>query len=408
MKDLSLWLNEKLLELNGTNSMEVSDGFTRLSFSKEEAEAHNQFIKISNELGLIINEDLAGNKWALWKVNENAPTIALGSHLDTVPSGGGYDGVTGILCGLATIKVLKDRGFKPSKNIAVICFVSEESARFGISTIGSKAVAGLIKQDELLKVKDINGVTVKDAMKDFGIDFNHIEEAEISNDQIERFIEIHIEQGSLLEEKNLDFGIVEGIASPIRLQIYAIGKAGHTGTTPMDKRYDAFNAISPVVQFINKRAKEYGNLLATVSTINIEPNVLNVIPSKVELGVDIRSVDDNAKERFVKLIKGFCKQLEKTSGVKIETDILIDEKSVKLDPQMSLEIYHLAKNMGFKLCKMNSGAGHDVMNMAYKCPSALIFIPCRGGISHHPDEHTSIKNLQNGTNLLVEYIVINS
>ena len=192
MKDLSLWLNEKLLELNGTNSMEVSDGFTRLSFSKEEAEAHNQFIKISNELGLIINEDLAGNKWALWKVNENAPTIALGSHLDTVPSGGGYDGVTGILCGLATIKVLKDRGFKPSKNIAVICFVSEESARFGISTIGSKAVAGLIKQGDLLKVKDINGVTVKDAMKDFGIDFNHIEEAEISNDQIERFIEIHI------------------------------------------------------------------------------------------------------------------------------------------------------------------------------------------------------------------------
>lgn len=169
MNELVTWLEEKLLELNGTETMQVPDGFNRLSFSKEEADAHRQFIKIADELELTRYEDEAGNKWAVWEVDAEAPTVAIGSHLDTVCNGGGYDGVAGVLCALAAIKVLKGRRFLPAKNIAIICFVSEESARFGVSTIGSKAITGKLDKKELAAVTDSAGLTVKKAMEEFGI-----------------------------------------------------------------------------------------------------------------------------------------------------------------------------------------------------------------------------------------------
>lgn len=409
MNELVTWLEEKLLELNGTETMQVPDGFNRLSFSKEEADAHRQFIKIADELELTRYEDEAGNKWAVWEVDAEAPTVAIGSHLDTVCNGGGYDGVAGVLCALAAIKVLKGRRFLPAKNIAIICFVSEESARFGVSTIGSKAITGKLDKKELAAVTDSAGLTVKKAMEEFGINWDTIEKAVLPAGKLQSFVELHIEQGTTLEENHADIGVVAGVACPVRLKVTSHGMANHTGTTSMDNRQDAFVAVAPLVSFVSEEARKVNQtsshpLVATVSMINLKPNAITVIPGEVELGVDIRSIDDGAKRKFAETIKAFCRRLEETHHVKIDVTTIVDNDSVLLCSEVQEKLVNACDELGLNVFPMNSGAGHDVMNMAYSCPSGLIFIPCKSGISHHPNEYTSLENLQKGTEVLVKYI----
>ncbi len=406
---LSSWLEEKLLALNVTTTMDQPDGFTRLGFSLEEKKAHSQFVEIAEELGLITHQDEAGNRWAVWKVDQQAPTIAMGSHLDTVHSGGGYDGLAGILCALAAVKKLKDCTFRPKKNIAVISFISEESARFGISTFGSKAIIGELNKAKLAEVQDSDGITVKQAMEDYGIVWDQLERAEIPDDGLECFIELHIEQGRILEKNHYEIGVVKGIACPIRLIIRAQGTANHTGTTPMDERKDAFVAIAPLVTFVYEEALKLNqhnesSIVATVSKATLKPNAMNVIPSEVELGIDIRSVDDDLKRILANKIIDFCQQVEKKHPVCVDVHTLVDNDSVLLDEAMQMKLLEVSKSLGYKTMPMDSGAGHDVMNMAKKWPAGLLFIPCRDGLSHHPKEFTSIENLKKGTDILVAYL----
>ncbi|MBM7552007.1 M20 family metallo-hydrolase [Thalassobacillus pellis] len=409
MSDIRMWLEKKLLQLNLTNSMDVPEGFTRLSYTEDEARAHHEFRSIAADLELSTFTDNAGNQWAVWETDSNAPTVAVGSHLDTVHNGGGYDGVAGVLCGLAAVKILKDQHFTPQKNIAIICFASEESARFGVSTIGSKAIAGLLDKEEQAGVTDAEGTTIKDAVNSFGADWDVIEQAEQTKDALESFIELHIEQGTRIENNNADIGIVRGVACPIRLKVTANGMANHTGTTPMHARKDAFAAISPLVSFVEQEAKMVSStkaipLVATVSTVKLWPNAMNVIPGKVEFGIDIRSVDDASKHNMVTAITAYSAQIEARTGVEIVIDTLVDNNSVFLAPSIQEKLRQASQNLGFKSLLMDSGAGHDVMNMAMKWPSGLIFIPCEKGISHHPNEHARLEDLQKGTHVIAEYL----
>lgn len=406
---LSSWLEEKLLALNLTTTMNRPEGFTRLGFSLEEKKAHSQFTEIAQELGLITSQDEAGNQWAVWEVDKKAPTIALGSHLDTVHSGGGYDGLAGVLCALAAVKQLRDGGFRPKKNIAVICFISEESARFGISTIGSKAVIGELNKAALAPIQDSDGITMKQAMEDYGIDWELVEQAEVPFEKLACFIELHIEQGKILEKNHCEMGVVKGIACPIRLIIRVQGTANHTGTTPMDERQDAFVAIAPLVTFVNEEAvrmNAYSQspIVATVSRVYLKPNAMNVVPSEVELGIDIRSVDDDLKRSLANKIIDFCQQVEKKHPVTVEVRNLVDSESVLLDDTVQTKLLQVSQRLGYQTMLMDSGAGHDVMNMAKKWPSGLLFIPCKDGLSHHPEEFTSTRNLEKGTNVLVEFL----
>ncbi|WP_339226767.1 M20 family metallo-hydrolase [Oceanobacillus sp. FSL K6-2867] len=404
------WLEEKLLELNLTDRMDVPEGFSRLSFSQEEKRAHQQFINIAQELGLETHQDEAGNQWAIWKAaGDDQPNIAVGSHLDTVYSGGGYDGVAGVLTGLAAIKQLKDLKFKPEKNIAIICFVSEESARFGVSTVGSKAIAGMLDKEEIASLEDKDGVTFKQAIDSFGVDWESIEKAEVPTDKIESFLELHIEQGSILEEAGVSIGIVNGIACPVRLKVNVKGMANHTGTTPMDRRKDALVICAPLFNFVHDKALEVNKqaevpLVATVSTVKLKPNAMNVIPGEVELGIDIRSVDDTRKRNFADDIRAYCRDLAEKHGVTVEVATLVDNDSVLLDGQIHEKIEAACQSAGLTYISMNSGAGHDVMNMAAKWPSGLLFIPCRDGLSHHPKEHTEVDDLAKGTAIIVNYL----
>ncbi|MBP2078842.1 M20 family metallo-hydrolase [Oceanobacillus polygoni] len=385
------------------------DGFTRLSFTKEEKAAHLQFENIAAEIGLKTRQDAAGNYWAIWEVDQTAPTIAMGSHLDTVNCGGGYDGAAGVLTALAAIKGLQDMKFQPEKNIAVICFVSEESARFGVSTIGSKAITAQLNRREIETIKDRNGITIKQAMTDYGLDWESIEEAALPIDSLESFIELHIEQGMELQETGAEIGIVKGIACPVRLTINTKGMANHTGTTLMNRRKDALVAIAPLINYVQEEALKVNEssefpLVATVSTIRLHPNAMNVIPGEVELGIDIRSVDDKLKRNFVERIRSFVSELEAKNQVTIEIKTLVDHDSIMLDGKMHARLKQVSEALGYETLSMNSGAGHDVMNMAVNWPAGLIFIPSKDGVSHHPTEFASLESLEKGTNVIMKYI----
>ncbi|WP_173918255.1 M20 family metallo-hydrolase [Halobacillus sp. Marseille-Q1614] len=404
------WLEEHLNQLNLVKELDFENGFTRLGYSPDEKQAHEEFYKIAQSLDLEVDQDAAGNLWAVWKAEEQAPLIAIGSHVDTVHSGGGFDGVAGVLTGLAAIKHLKDTGFSPRKNLAVVCFASEESARFGVSTIGSKAVSGLLDKNDLESITDADGTTIKEAVESFGLSWDDIDQAELSEDLLESFIELHIEQGTQIEEHTADVGIVRGIACPVRLKVTASGMANHTGTTPMNRRADAFAAAAPLINFVEEEANLINEeqeipLVATVSTVSLSPNAMTVIPGEVELGIDIRSVDDSLKHNLAKKIKDFCKNSEEQrSGVTIKVDTLVDNASVFLDDEVQKKLIAASSELGMKHLAMDSGAGHDVMNMANKWRSGLMFIPCEKGISHHPKEYASTEDLWKGTQVLAQYL----
>jgi hydantoinase/carbamoylase family amidase len=406
------WLEQHLHQLNLVKDMNQPQGFTRPGYSLEEWEAHDEFQKIAVELDLKVRRDQAGNLIARWnpnKSNTSLPAVTLGSHLDTVKGGGGYDGVAGILCALGAIKTLRNNGFQPDFPIEVICFASEESSRFPISTIGSKAMSGIIHPEELEKVKDEAGYTVKQAVESRGLNWETICYAEREENEIKSFVELHIEQGLRIENAAADFGVATAVACPIRLKVEFEGKMGHTGTTPMGMRQDALVAAAPLITFISEKAEELSResqypIVATASTLSLKPNAMNVIPGIVELGIDIRSVDDALKEKFKALLEEKCLSIEKEKNVKIKIDVLVHNASIHLDEDLSVKLKEIGESLGHRCLVMESGAGHDVMNMSKKWPSSLVFIKCHDGLSHHPDEHAALEDLCLGVDILVGYL----
>jgi hydantoinase/carbamoylase family amidase len=406
---LKEWINQTLPELNLVDTMIQPDGFTRLGYTIEENQSIEVFENIAEALGLDIRNDSAGNVIARWEGESAAlPAVAVGSHLDTVVNGGGYDGVAGVLCALGAIKHLKDQGFQPKHPIEVINFRSEESSRFGISTIGSKAMSGLLDL-EIGSVKDGQGTTIKEAVDDLGFHWEQFLQAERKHDEIKSFVELHIEQGTIIEENRKSYGVVRGVACPIRLSVNVTGKAGHTGTTPMGKRQDALVAIAPLITFVSETALSLSQtnpipVVATVSKIDAKPNSMTIIPSNVDIGIDIRSVDDNLKREVEQTIRRKCMELEELYHVTIQIDKLVDNPSIILDSKLQDQLKKTGEMLELTSLVMDSGAGHDVMNMANKWPSGLLFIPCKDGISHNPDEFASLEDLEIGVKLLASHL----
>lgn len=404
------WLSDITYQVNCTDTLLKEEGFTRLGFSIEEEKAIKQFTEISTNLGLHTRSDEAGNVIAKWEGSspDEAP-LAVGSHLDTVKHGGGFDGAAGVICALSAIKTLKDSGFTPSIPIEVICFRSEESSRFGVSTIGSKAMSGRLDMDAIKDVKDEHGTTVQKAVEEVGLTWSDFEKAERSETDLKQFIELHIEQGTRIEKAGASFGIARAIACPVRLSIELSGKAGHTGTTPMDNRQDALCAAAPLISYVSTEASrrsvanEYP-VVATVSTLTVEPNVMTVIPDNVQLGIDIRSVDDKLKRELAEDITKKMNSLANESGVKCRIETLVDDDSVFLDPETLMNVKQVGEGLGYKGFDMESGAGHDIMNMAQKWPTALLFIPCKDGVSHHPSEYATEEDMVMGAEIIAHYL----
>ncbi|EGA88400.1 allantoate amidohydrolase [Planococcus donghaensis MPA1U2] len=404
------WLVEHLQRMNMTNALIRTEGFTREGYTPEETSAMEVFKDIAKELGLAVKVDAAGNMIARWEVpgGENA-AVATGSHLDTVPNGGAFDGGAGVVCGLGAVKLLKEADYQPKRPIEVICFRSEESSRFGVSTIGSKAMSGLLDHS-IGTLVDQHGTTLAEAVKSQGFNWEELAKAKRSKEELKSFVELHIEQGMHINDHEKNYGIVKGVACPIRLAVTFNGKAGHTGTTPMDRRQDALAAAAPFISFVQDTALQLNDvyekpLVATVSTLTSSPNSMNVIPQTVTAGVDIRSVDDGLKKKMAEAIRIEANRIEQATGVAISIEVLVDNPSVLLDEKIARQLVDAGDQEAYLAHHMDSGAGHDVMNMAQVWPSGLLFIPCKDGLSHHPDEYATAEDLKMGSELLARYLM---
>ena len=382
-------------------------GISRLAFTSADREARD-YLRDSLALqGLGTVQDAMGNMRARRHGTRDLAPVMIGSHLDSVPSGGCYDGAVGIVAALEVIRVLDDLGIETRRPIEVINFSAEESSRFGASTLGSKAMTGHLSQEHLHMYKDKDGVSLYEAMKLFGLNPDGLESVRIQPGDVYAFIEMHIEQGRVLESFGIPLGIVTSIAAPTRIRVFVIGRADHSGATPMDLRADALTAASEIILGVERIASvEAGpHTVGTVGYANAQPGVLNVIPGKVELGIDIRDIDKDSKDLAVRKIISLLEYVGNNRGVKVDYRILADEPPVTLSGKIIGTLEEAAQALGYPYRLMPSGAGHDAMYMAEVAETGMIFVPSREGISHNVAEYTDVEDIARGAELLLEAVL---
>lgn len=382
-------------------------GISRLAFTSADREARD-YLRDSLALqGLGTVQDAMGDMRARRHGTRDLAPVMIGSHLDSVPSGGCYDGAVGIVAALEVIRVLDDLGIETRRPIEVINFSAEESSRFGASTLGSKAMTGHLSQEHLHMYKDKDGVSLYEAMKLFGLNPDGLESVRIQPGDVYAFIEMHIEQGRVLESFGIPLGIVTSIAAPTRIRVFVIGRADHSGATPMDLRADALTAASEIILGVERIASvEAGpHTVGTVGYANAQPGVLNVIPGKVELGIDIRDIDKDSKDLAVRKIISLLEYVGNNRGVKVDYRILADETPVTLSGKIIGALEEAAQALGYPYRLMPSGAGHDAMYMAEVAETGMIFVPSREGISHNVAEYTAVEDIARGAELLLEAVL---
>ena len=334
-------------------------------------------------LGMTVTVDSAGNLRGLWKpANSGSRRLILGSHIDTVPNAGAFDGVLGVTLALEWVGLAQDLGLPLA--IEVIAFSEEEGVRYGVPFLGSRAVAGIFDQ-KMLAYEDADGIRMDDAVRAFGLDPSKIGEAALDENAL-GFIEIHIEQGPVLEAEGLQLAVVEGITGQTRLGLRFTGQANHAGTTPMHLRRDALAAAAEWISTVEATARKEEGLVATVGKIALEPNAGNVIPGVVSLSLDIRHMSNRKRSWWATELIRDARSIAHRRGIEFEWVKKMDERRVDMDKYLSLRLKVAVESAGFPLKTMPSGAGHDAMVMAARVPTAMLFLRSPGGISHHPDE----------------------
>lgn len=389
---------EELSEFNST----PGEGLTRFSLTKPEREARKYLKKEMEDIGLEIHEDTAGSIFGKMEGrNKNAPSIIIGSHFDSVKHGGNFDGPAGVIMGLEIMRVLKEQGVKPKYPIECVAMIEEEGGRFGSGVFGSRAMTGKISYQELLENKDENGISMAEAFKEYGYKPKDIKNAQRDPEDIKAFIELHIEQGPVLEKENKDVGLVEFIVGINEFQVTVKGRPDHAGTTPMDMRKDALSSATEVINKVENFAIEAGKgTVATVGNINITPGATNIIPGEVKFTVDIRSKDKDCIKMVKNNIKNELKEIEETYKITWNINELLNVEPVELSTEIINIFEDVAKEKSFDYKKMLSGAGHDAMIMASITDVGLIFVPSKDGRSHCPEEWTDYEDLQKGIELI--------
>lgn len=357
--------------------------------------------------GLETRVDAAGNLVARRPGKKpGLGTIMLGSHSDTVPDGGRYDGIAGVAVALEVAQALADKGIELDHDLEVVDFLAEEVSIFGVSCIGSRGMAGVLPADWLSRERD--GLTLEQGIRDVGGDPAHIS-AEARKD-ISAFLELHIEQGPVLETERLDIGVVTAIAGITRIEIIVEGRADHAGTTPMGSRADALAAAARLVSGIEALAKSLsegpGHFTATVGEFSIEPNAANVVPSRARLLIDARAEERNAMDLFAASVDQLAEQIARETGTVIAAPRRISDNMPTPGDPLLLDVLDAAcETAGASYRRMASGAGHDTAFMAKVTRSAMIFVPCLGGRSHAPEEFAETDDIALGAAVLFNAVI---
>ncbi len=358
-------------------------------------------------LGMSVEVDAAGNLRGLWRPESaTGNRLLLGSHIDTVPGAGAFDGVLGVTLGLEWVGIAQELGL--ALPIEVIAFCEEEGVRYAVPFLGSRAVAGIFDQS-MLAYEDAEGVRMADAIRAFGLDPAKIGEAALEGDVL-GFVEIHIEQGPVLEAENLPLGVVEGIVGQTRLGLRFTGQANHAGTTPMHLRRDALAAAAEWICAVEAQARKAASgldpgLVATVGKIECEPNAGNVIPGVVSVSLDLRHMDSRVRLGWAEGLIREARTISRRRGIEFEWLEKMSQHAVAMDEQLTLRLEEAVVAAGFSLKTMPSGAGHDAMVMAARVPTAMLFLRSPGGISHHPAETVLVEDVAAGLDVGREFLV---
>jgi allantoate deiminase len=342
------------------------------------------FLRVRMEaVGMSVAVDAVGNLRGLWQpAIAGSQRILLGSHIDTVPNAGAFDGVLGVTLALEWVSIAQELALPLV--IEVIAFSEEEGVRYGVPYFGSRAVAGRFDK-ALLNLTDPEGITVESAVRSFGLNPDFIDEAAVS-DGAACFIEIHIEQGPLLEAESLRVAAVTSIVGQSRLSLTFTGHANHAGTTPMHLRRDALAAAAEWIGAVEAIAQQTPGLAATVGRINVEPNVGNVVPGVAQVSLDARHAHDATRVSVVELLVTRAREIASRRGLNLDRDDRLDQPAVPMDERLTAYLVSAIEAAGYAPKSMPSGAGHDAMVMATRLPTAMLFLRSPGGISHHPDE----------------------
>jgi allantoate deiminase len=389
MKINSRRLWDRLMEL-GEIGEQPDGGVTRFSFTEEERKAKDLVARYMREAGLSVREDAAGNLIGRREgLDPAAPVVMTGSHIDTVPHGGKFDGALGVLAAVEALQRMEELGRRTVHPIEVIAFTDEEGARFGFGMIGSRAIAGTLRREHLEQT-DESGITIAAAMREAGYSPDRIGEAARRPDEVKAYVELHIEQGKVLESRNQPVGIVSGIAGPLWLQFTLTGQAGHAGATPMKMRRDPMQAAAEVLSFIYRETKTYDHAVATVGKIRVQPGGVNVIPEQVQFTLDLRDIHEADRNSLESRILEHAGRVCGSAGIEIRADLLQRAAPAPCSPDIRQAISAAAKQAGLaEAPSLVSGAGHDGMQFTSLCPIGMIFVRSRDGISHNPAEWSS-------------------
>lgn len=376
-------------------------GLTRLLYSDEWYNAQNKMKEEMEAIGMTAEFDAVGNLFGTIPGSEGSGVIATGSHIDSVVEGGNLDGQFGILAGLVAIKNLYEKHGQPKKGLQVISMAEEEGSRFPYVFWGSKNIFNMIDSEERIEmenIKDGDGIKLVDEMKRHGFDFKS-DDAPSNN--IDKFVEIHIEQGNYLEMINKHIGVITAITGQKRYEITITGQANHAGTTRMGYRKDAIYAYSKIVKSSIEMALEEGDpLVITFGNITVTPNTVNVVPGKVVFSMDCRHPDGFILNNFTKKIENNMKKIVEDMNMGIDINMWMNAPPVPMNHEVTNTIENAVKEMGIDYEVMHSGAGHDSQIFAPRVPTGMIFVPSIAGISHNPDEKTELDDLILGIKVL--------
>jgi N-carbamoyl-L-amino-acid hydrolase len=403
---------ERLLgDLNAISRIGFGErgGVTRLAFSVKDLRARQLLIHLMTRCGLKVQIDRVGNIFGrLSGGDPGAPAVMSGSHLDTVVQGGKFDGAVGVVAALEVARVLAESGAAIPRPFEVACFVGEESSRFGYATLGSSLVAGEVGADNLANAVDAQGTKLEGVLAGMGIYRDNLSSLKRDPSTLKAYLELHIEQGPVLEAKNKRIGLVTAIAAPVRFKVTFGGTAAHSGTTPMELRRDALVAAAELVSFVEetcRRSTEEIRVVGTVGALKVDPGVINTIPGKTELAVDIRGVSASARDDVAARVQDKAGEIARRRGMTVEIAPLVRERPVELDKDVLKLMQTLCDKKKIAYEIMPSGAGHDAMQMAKITRVGMIFIPSRNGISHSPLEWSDPEDIALGTQLLLETVV---
>ena len=398
-----LWT--RLGELGEIGRNKSSGGITRLSFTDEERAAKDLVASYMQEANLAVREDAVGNLIGRREGSDpEAPVILVGSHVDSVYEGGMFDGALGVLAGVEALQTIDEKKVITRHPIEVIAFTDEEGARFGFGMIGSRASAGTLKYSDLERT-DEAGISIAEAMERRGFVPGSIDKAARSEGSVKAYVEVHIEQGKVLESQGLPVGVVEGIASILWSRLVVSGEAGHAGTNPMNIRRDALAAATSIMQVIEHETRETGTTVGTVGQIEVSPGGINIIPGEVRFTLDLRDLNEQIRDNTEQQILDSSKELCSERGVTLSREVLQRVEAAPCSELIRDAVSEACQKLGFEPLVLPSGAGHDAMQLKNLCPIGMIFARSKDGISHNPAEWSSKEDCASSANVLYETVL---